>query len=80
MPRVQLRYFALLRDQAGRAEESLDTTADTAAALFDELAARYPFTLGKRQVRVALNGEFAAMDSPLRDGDEVVFIPPVSGG
>ncbi|WP_404424490.1 molybdopterin converting factor subunit 1 [Nibricoccus sp. IMCC34717] len=80
MPRVRLRYFALLRDQAGRAEETLDTASTNGAALYAELASRHGFTLAAHQVRVALNGEFAAMNSPLREGDEVVFIPPVAGG
>jgi molybdopterin-guanine dinucleotide biosynthesis protein A len=44
---LRVQYFALLRDQAGRAEESLSTTATTASELYAELAARHGFTLAE---------------------------------
>ncbi len=77
---IRVQYFALLRDQAGRSHEQLATGARTAAALFAELQQRYPFTLTMDQLRVAINAEFAEWTQDLRDGDEVVFIPPVAGG
>jgi molybdopterin-guanine dinucleotide biosynthesis protein A len=77
---IRVQYFALLRDQAGRSHEQLATQARTAAALFAELRQRYPFTLAMDQLRVAINAEFAEWTQDLRDGDEVVFIPPVAGG
>jgi molybdopterin converting factor subunit 1 len=77
---IRVQYFALLRDQAGRSHEQLATQARTAAALFGELQQRYPFTLAMDQLRVAINAEFAEWTQDLRDGDEVVFIPPVAGG
>ncbi len=77
---IRVQYFALLRDQAGRSHEQLATGARTAAALFAELQQRYPFTLAMDQLRVAINAEFAEWTQDLRDGDEVVFIPPVAGG
>jgi molybdopterin converting factor subunit 1 len=80
MPRVQLRYFALLREQAGRQAETVETSAATPAALYAELAARHGFRLGAAQLRVAVNASFSDWEQPLRDGDEVVFIPPVAGG
>lgn len=80
MPRVQLRYFALLREQAGRAAETLDSRARTPAELYAELAGRYGFRLAPTQLRVAVNAAFADWDQPLSEGDEVVFIPPVAGG
>ena len=80
MARVRLKYYALLREQAGRGEESVDTRAPDAAALFDELAARHRFSLSRSQLKVAVNAEFADWSRPLADGDEVVFIPPVAGG
>ena len=45
MPRVSLQYYALLREQAGRQAETLDTSAATPAALYAELAARHGFRL-----------------------------------
>jgi molybdopterin converting factor subunit 1 len=78
--RINVRYYAILREQAGKTEEAVTTTASTAATLFDELKARYPFTLDAEQLKVAINTEFRDWHSPLSDGDSVVFIPPVAGG
>ena len=80
MAAVRVRYYALLREQAGRSAEQVETASGDAAALYDELAARHGFTLPRAQLKVALNGEFADWSRPLADGDEVVFIPPVAGG
>ena len=80
MPRLQLRYYALLREEAGRQSESVETAATTPATLYAELAARHGFRLPASQLRVAVNAAFADWERPLRDGDEVVFIPPVAGG
>ena len=80
MARVHVQYFALLREQAGRGDEALDTTAGTAALLYEELRARYRFSLPPAVLKVAVNDEFAPWDQPLLAGDRVVFIPPVAGG
>jgi len=78
--RIRVQYFALLREQAGRSDESLVTSARTPRELYDELKARYPFTLAPEMLRVAVNTEFGEWSQPLADGDAVVFIPPVAGG
>lgn len=78
--RVTVQYFALLREQAGRATESVVTVARTPRELYAELAHRYPFTLDPAVLRVAINSEFADWSAPLAEGDAVVFIPPVAGG
>jgi molybdopterin converting factor subunit 1 len=78
--RVSVQYFALLREQAGRREETVLTAARTAQDLYQQLAARYPFTLPAEVLRVAVNEEFSEWSAPLKDGDAVVFIPPVAGG
>ena len=78
--RLTVQYYALLREQAGRREETVDSAAATPEALYAELRARYPFTLGPDVLRVAVNAEFAEWSRPLREGDTVVFIPPVAGG
>ena len=80
MPRIRLRYYALLREQAGRQDETVDTVARTPAVLYEELAARHGFRLPQAQLKVAVNSAFSSWSSPLADGDEVVFIPPVAGG
>lgn len=77
---VRLEYFALLREQAGVAGETVSTAAENAARLYAELADRHRFSLPVQRLRVAINGEFQPIEAPLVDGDEVVFIPPVAGG
>lgn len=78
--RLTVQYYALLREQAGRREEPLTSSAATPRELYAELAARYPFSLTPEVLRVAINAEFAEWSTPLKDGDAVVFIPPVAGG
>jgi molybdopterin-guanine dinucleotide biosynthesis protein A len=77
---VRIQYYAILREQAGRSEETLDTSAGTAAELYAELRQRHPFQLTSQQLKVALNSEFSDWHTPLKHGDTVVFIPPVAGG
>ena len=55
-------------------------TPASAAALYDALRAKHGFALSRDRLRVAVDGEFAAWDAPVRDGAEIAFIPPVSGG
>lgn len=78
--RYRLLYFASLCDAAGCSEESIASDATTPRALYAELAARHGFTFTPDRLRVAVNGAFTGWDHPLADNDEVVFLPPVSGG
>lgn len=80
MKSVTVHYFALLREQAGRSDETVRTAAADPAALLTELQARHGFSLGRAALKVAVNDDFAAWDTVLREGDHVVFIPPVAGG
>ncbi len=80
MKTIRLQYFAILREHRGLSEESIQTHAATPAQLFQELKAQHHLPLGPDHLRAAINGEFAAMDAPLADNDEVVYIPPVAGG
>ncbi len=77
---LKIQYYALMREQAGRSDETLDTAAATPAQLYQELAGRYGFTLSRDQLKVAVNSEFSDWSRPLATGDAVVFIPPVAGG
>jgi molybdopterin-guanine dinucleotide biosynthesis protein A len=77
---LTVQYYAVLREQAGRREESLTTAARTPRELYAELRTRYPFSLAPETLRVAVNTEFRDWSTPLADGDRVVFIPPVAGG
>jgi sulfur-carrier protein len=77
---VHVRYFALLREQRGLDEERIATGAGDAGELYEELRRRHRFTLPAARLRVAINEEFQPWNSVIRDGDAVVFIPPVAGG
>jgi len=77
---VRVQYFALLREQAGRSEETLTTVARTPAELYGELQVRYGFTLPIDLLKVAVNTEFGDWNQPLQHHDSIVFIPPVAGG
>jgi molybdopterin converting factor subunit 1 len=78
--RLTVRYFAMLREQAGRSQEQLQTSASTPLELYEELRQRHPLTLAPASLRVAVNDEFGDWRAPLVDGDTVVFLPPVAGG
>lgn len=80
MATVKLLYFASLRDAAGVAEETLGTTAADLRALYAELRERHGFVMPLERIRVAVDGAFAKLDDDVRDGSEIAFIPPVSGG
>jgi len=78
--KIRVQYYALLREQAGRSDEQIATRAHTPRELYEELKARYPFSLAPEMLRVAINAEFGEWTRQLADGDCVVFIPPVAGG
>lgn len=80
MTQVALLYFASLRDAAGVASERLETQAVDLAALYAQLQGRHGFVLPRDRLRVAVDGEFARWEDPVRNGSEIAFIPPVSGG
>ena len=79
---VDIRYFAMIREIVGHSRERR-TVAEgaTAGDLFDVIAADHPrLERLKPVVLPMVNQVYVPVDHLLRDGDEVVFIPPVSGG
>jgi len=78
--KVKLLYFASLADRAGRSEETRETAATNPRDLYAEVARAHAFALAPDRVRVAVNGALTDWERALADGDEVVFLPPVSGG
>lgn len=80
--RVKVLFFGRLKDAVGQAEESLDLSdASTIEQLFALYVQRIPELAKYRSSLVASrNQEFAAWDTVLYSGDEVAFLPPVSGG
>ena len=80
--RVTVRLFARLRDITGSAELARDIAPGaTIGSVWRELAHEYP-ALGpyERSISSAVNLDHARMDTELREGDEIAFLPPVSGG
>ncbi len=77
---VTLQYYAQLREQAGTSGEQITTSASSLRELYEELRVRRGFALSADTLKVAVNAQFSAWDRPLRDGDTIVFIPPVAGG
>lgn len=77
---VRVRYFAILREQRGLDEEAYTTGASTAAEIYSELRALHRFTLPADRLRVAINDAFEPWKTMVREGDVIVFIPPVAGG
>ena len=77
---VDVLYFASLRDAAGCERERIGRPVEGLAALYEALRLRHGFALPRDRVRVAVNGAFVAWDHVPGEGDEIVFVPPVSGG
>jgi len=77
---IEVLYFASLRETRGLARERVTTLACTAAGLFHELAFLHRWKVRLEDHRVAINDEFADWSDRIRPDDEIVFLPPVSGG
>lgn len=80
--RVTVRLFARLRDITGATELARDVAPGaTVRSVWQALAHDFP-PLGEyeRSISTALNADYARMDAEVHDGDEVAFLPPVSGG
>ena len=80
MTSVTVLYFASLRDAAGRERETVASEAGDLRGLYAQLRGQHGFRLDVDRLRVAVDGAFARWDDALREGSEVAFIPPVSGG
>jgi molybdopterin converting factor subunit 1 len=80
--RVAVRFFASLRELVGTERVELDLTgAPTPEDAWRALALRYPALAARRpSLTAAVNRRYARFDEPLAEGDELAFIPPVSGG
>lgn len=83
---MKVLYFAWLRTSIGTAEETVDLpdTVKTVGDVLDHLrtkGAPYENALGAdKTIRIALNQEYAEMDTPVNNADEFAIFPPVTGG
>lgn len=80
MKTITVRYFAMFREQAGIAEETLTLEASTAADIFEQTKARHGSAEPAGHCKVAINDEMADWSTPVEDGDTVLLFPPVAGG
>jgi molybdopterin converting factor small subunit len=80
MMRIHIQYFAMLAEKRGLTDEWLTVETHDLAVLYHGLASQHGFPVPHTSIRPAINDAFRAWDYPLRDGDRVVFVPPVSGG
>lgn len=80
--RLNVLFFGRLKDAIGHAQESIEIASGSRIEdLFAHFVARHPELAAHRpSMAVSRNREFAAWTTPLQPGDEVAFLPPVSGG
>lgn len=80
--RVTVRLFARLRDLVGAGELVREAPAGaTVRTVWDGLVAEYPTVAAYAQsMSCAVNAHYARMTTAVDDGDEIAFLPPVSGG
>lgn len=79
---IRLLFFAVLRDITGRDDAVLELAADTTpAGVWNLLRQQHPaLAVWSSPPMVAVNESYTRPDTPLHDGDELAFIPPVAGG
>lgn len=79
---VRVRLFARLREQAGLEAERIEVAqGSTLANVYESLRRQHPaLEPDRKAVRGAINQEFSDWETVVSQGDEVAFIPPVSGG
>jgi len=81
MNEYKLIFFGWLSEQTGCRETNWKSDAGNCRDLLNELIAHYKLDDEKtRHFNVAINDDYASMDSAIHSGDLVVFIPPVAGG
>lgn len=82
---VRLMYFSWVRERIGHGEEEVPlagaaSVADLARSLAGRSAGHAAAFADSARLRVAVNQQYGGFDTEVRDGDEVAFFPPVTGG
>lgn len=80
MNTYRLRYYAVLREQCGISEETVESDATTIAELYREICRRHNLTFPAGYLKVAQNGKLVPWNTALHNQDEVAWLPPYSGG
>ncbi|NNM53721.1 MAG: MoaD/ThiS family protein [Spirochaetales bacterium] len=77
---VTIRYFARLRDEAGRNSEVVETSCSTVGDLWNNRVSGLGLLMAQSLVKPACNDEFCSWDTLLTPGAVIAFLPPVAGG
>lgn len=78
---VRILAFGIAREICGSARFDLEIPGDCDTAQLKELLLKhYPAFYDLASLAIAVNGEYAPMNTALKNGDEIALIPPVSGG
>jgi len=77
---IKLLYFAQLAELAGKTEEQRQVTSESPAELYAQLQQEYGFPHAFDAIQVAINHQLSAHQAVLQDGDEITFLPPMTGG
>jgi molybdopterin converting factor subunit 1 len=77
---IKVLYFAQLADLAGKTEETRELSDSSPAALYEQVREAYNFPHTFKQLQVAINHELSAHETELKDGDNIAFLPPMTGG
>lgn len=84
VPNAEMKYtiksYGIAKDIVGNRNVVIETNAGTVGELRSWLATRYPSLTDLRSLFIAVNQNYAADDAALKESDEIVLIPPVSGG
>lgn len=77
---IKVKYFASLRERIGHSEDNLEIENGniTVAELWEKLAGKHKNL--PDNILTAINMEYVKPDAEVKDGDEVAFFPPVTGG
>lgn len=75
---IAVKFFASLREQVGQSEADIQPADSlTVAQVWAQICDNAPLP---SHILMAVNKEYAAQNTPVNDGDEVAFFPPVTGG
>jgi len=81
---ITIKYFASLKSIAEKEEDSLDIenpiSIDQLSDIISKTAPKMGAVIREKKVMISVNREMASADTIIRDGDEVAFLPPFSGG
>lgn len=77
---IRVEYFALFKACTKKMEEAIHLDSSDANDLYSLLTTKYRFPIPKDRIHLEVNDEYSPWETPLKQGDRVVFIPTVSGG